>query len=85
MPKPGRGLKSLLPHVSEECLQLILAMLIYDPDDRIASKDIMRHSFFKELVTADNTAPSTKIISSSKEAISQDSRAEVSHASWERD
>ena len=74
----NRGLKSLLPHVSDDCLQLILAMLVYDPDDRINSKDVMKHAFFKEMVANEHAPSHAKITSSSsKDTVSHDSKSEV--------
>ncbi|KAJ3226295.1 hypothetical protein HDU81_007372 [Chytriomyces hyalinus] len=49
MPKEGTGIKTLLPYVSQECLDIIHALLIYNPDDRISAKEALKHAFFKDI------------------------------------
>ncbi|KAJ3399467.1 hypothetical protein HDU80_007867 [Chytriomyces hyalinus] len=48
-PKEGTGIKTLLPYVSQECLDIIHALLIYNPDDRISAKEALKHAFFKDI------------------------------------
>ncbi|KAJ3232931.1 hypothetical protein HDU78_006795 [Chytriomyces hyalinus] len=48
-PKEGTGIKTLLPYVSQECLDMIHALLIYNPDDRISAKEALKHAFFKDI------------------------------------
>ncbi|KAJ3329296.1 hypothetical protein HDU76_008198 [Blyttiomyces sp. JEL0837] len=48
-PKEGTGIRALLPQVSAECLDLIMALLIYNPDERITAREALRHSFFRDV------------------------------------
>ena len=45
----GIGIKRFLPNVSNECIDLIQQMLIYDPEKRITAKQALNHSYFKDL------------------------------------
>lgn len=47
--KKGTGLRKLLPNASPDCLDLLEKMLAYNPDDRITSRQALRHPYFKEL------------------------------------
>lgn len=33
----AKGIRHLIPHISRECVDVILKMLIYDPDERITA------------------------------------------------
>ena len=48
-PKEGTGIRTLLPHVTQDCISFLLSMLAYDPDDRITSREALRHVFFKDV------------------------------------
>ncbi|KAK3093503.1 hypothetical protein FSP39_016537 [Pinctada imbricata] len=54
--KKGSGIERLLPHCSQEAVELIYQMCTYDPDDRITAKQALRHSYFKDLRDADKRA-----------------------------
>ena len=45
----GTGIKRLLPNASNECIDLIQKMLIYDPEKRITAKQALNHPYFKDL------------------------------------
>ena len=45
----GTGIKSMLPNVSNECVDVIQRMLTYDPDKRITAKQALNHPYFKDL------------------------------------
>ena len=47
--KQGSGIDRLLPNVPKDCVELIKAMLVYDPEERISSTQALRHEYFKEL------------------------------------
>ncbi|KAJ3318428.1 Aldehyde dehydrogenase [Boothiomyces sp. JEL0866] len=47
-PKEGTGIPALLPNASNECIDLLTSLLIYDPDIRITSREALKHSFFRE-------------------------------------
>ena len=48
-PKKGTGIEKLLPHASQQCIELIYKMCTYDPDERITAKQALRHSYFRDL------------------------------------
>ncbi|KAL2920192.1 hypothetical protein HK105_200259 [Polyrhizophydium stewartii] len=48
-PKEGTGIRALLPHVTADCVDLVNAMLQYDPDLRINAREVLKHPFFKDL------------------------------------
>ena len=47
--KKGTGIEKLLPHASQQCIELIYKMCTYDPDERITAKQALRHSYFRDL------------------------------------
>jgi renal tumor antigen len=46
----GTGFKQYLRHVSNECIDLIKNMLIYDANKRYTAKQCLSHVYFKDLV-----------------------------------
>lgn len=67
-PKPGSGLRGLLSQSSQECLSFHSALLAYDPDERISSKDALKHPFFKDIIKQlDEQNEKKALLSSSKE------------------
>ena len=47
--KKGTGIQKLLPHASQDSIELIFQLCTYDPDERISAKQALRHDYFKEL------------------------------------
>lgn len=47
--KRGTGLAKMIPFGSKDCRELLLQLLVYDPDDRISARQAVRHPFFKEM------------------------------------
>ena len=47
-PKKYVGITKLIPHVSAECQDLIMKMIIYNPDERYTASQVMKHPYFKE-------------------------------------
>ncbi|KAJ3291687.1 hypothetical protein HK104_005877, partial [Borealophlyctis nickersoniae] len=47
--KEGTGIRPLIPHASAECVDLINQLLAYDPDERITSREALRHPFFRDV------------------------------------
>lgn len=47
--KEGTGISSMMPHISVECQDLIMKMLIYNPDNRITATQALKHHYFKDL------------------------------------
>jgi len=51
--KVGSGIAKLIPHADETCIDLIVKMLAYDPEDRLSARQALRHPYFGELRQAD--------------------------------
>jgi|Transcript_3348 renal tumor antigen len=47
--KTGTGLVKLIPHASQDALDLMQKLLAYNPEDRISAKQALRHAYFKEI------------------------------------
>ncbi|EDV20300.1 uncharacterized protein TRIADDRAFT_32294, partial [Trichoplax adhaerens] len=47
--KVGKGIERYLPHASPECISLIKKLCCYDPDERIAGRQALKHPYFKEI------------------------------------
>lgn len=47
--KDGTGIHKLIPHVSEDCRELISKLLAYNPDDRLSARQALKHPYFKDL------------------------------------
>jgi len=52
-PKEGTGISKLIPHVSPECLDLLEKLLAYNPEERLTSKEAIKHPYFKDLYEND--------------------------------
>ena len=48
-PKEGSGISKLIPHALEDCMDLIMKLLAYNPEDRLSARQALRHAFLKEL------------------------------------
>jgi renal tumor antigen len=47
--KEGSGIDSLIPHVSEQCRDLIKKLLVYDEEGRISALNALNHGYFKDI------------------------------------
>ena len=45
----GSGIAKLIPHASADLQDLIVKMLIYNPDNRISASLALKHPWFKEI------------------------------------
>jgi len=45
---PGTGLEELMPNMNKECIDLILKLLVYNPDGRITASQALKHPWFRE-------------------------------------
>ena len=48
-PTEGTGLVKLIPHASEEVKDLIVKLLIYNPDNRITASQASKHAWFRDI------------------------------------
>lgn len=44
----GKSIKQLLPHITEECCDLIEKLLVYNPDERLTASAAKNHPYFRE-------------------------------------
>ncbi|KAJ3303647.1 hypothetical protein HDV03_003621 [Kappamyces sp. JEL0829] len=68
--KEGTGLVAIMPAVSSDCIDLLQALLIYDPDTRINARDSLKHAFFKEYYEGRSSVTKTATIKASDDASS---------------
>eukprot|EP00198_Chlamydomonas_reinhardtii_P004251 XP_001693587.1 mitogen-activated protein kinase, long flagella protein 4 [Chlamydomonas reinhardtii] len=52
-PKEGSGVAKLIPHVNPECVDLIVKLLMYNPDERLSARQALRHPYFRDLREAE--------------------------------
>ncbi|PNH05738.1 MAPK/MAK/MRK overlapping kinase [Tetrabaena socialis] len=52
-PKEGSGVPKLIPHVNPECVDLIVKLLSYNPDERLSARQALRHPYFRDLREAE--------------------------------
>lgn len=45
----GTGIAKLIPNASPEATDLILKLLVYNPDNRITASQALKHPWFHEL------------------------------------
>ena len=45
----GTGIIKLIPHASTDVQDLIVKLLVYNPDNRITASQALKHPWFKEL------------------------------------
>ncbi|KAJ9439194.1 hypothetical protein DIPPA_25030 [Diplonema papillatum] len=48
-PEAGLSISELITHASPEAVDIITALLEYDPDERISAKKAVRHAYFKDI------------------------------------
>jgi len=46
--KDPQQMSKLIPHCAPECVDIIVKLLAYDPDDRLSARQAVKHSYFKE-------------------------------------
>ena len=45
----GTGIAKLIPHASTEVQDLIVKLLMYNPDNRITASQALKHPWFREI------------------------------------
>jgi renal tumor antigen len=45
----GTGITKLIPHASPDVQDLIVKLLVYNPDNRITASQALKHPWFKEI------------------------------------
>ncbi|KAJ3122524.1 hypothetical protein HK100_011963 [Physocladia obscura] len=61
--KEGTGIRALLPYVSQDCVDMVNALLIYNPDERISAKEALKHA--SEFVENNDSSSATTLVASS--------------------
>jgi len=51
--KEPQEMKKLIPHCSPDCIDIIVKLLAYDPDDRLSARQAVKHPYFKDLRAAE--------------------------------
>jgi len=46
--QPKQDVKTLLPHVSEDCCDILEKLLAYHPDERYTSTQAKNHIYFRD-------------------------------------
>lgn len=54
--KEGTGIARLIPHASEDCIDLIKRLLEYNPEMRITASQALAHPYFREIREAESRA-----------------------------
>jgi len=49
----GTGIKTLIPRISDECIDLLEKLLAYSPDQRLSAKKALKHPYFADLYEQD--------------------------------
>ena len=47
--KEPQPMTKLIPHCSPDCIDIIVKLLAYDPDDRLSARQAVKHTYFKDL------------------------------------
>jgi len=47
--KEAQPMTKLIPHCTADCIDIIVKLLAYDPDDRLSARQAVKHPYFKEL------------------------------------
>lgn len=51
--KDGTGIAALIPHASRDCIDLIEALLTYNPEKRLTARQALLHPYFRDIVEAE--------------------------------
>jgi len=51
--KDATGLATLIPHTSRDCVELIEALLKYNPEKRLTARQALLHAYFRDIVEAE--------------------------------
>jgi len=70
--KEGQEIKKLIPHCSSDCVDVIVKLLAYDPDDRLSARQAVKHAYFKDLRTAEKKAAEAASSSAADAYVSED-------------
>ena len=47
--KIGTGIKNLIPHANGDCVDLIVLLLKYNPEESMSAENALRHVYFRDL------------------------------------
>jgi len=51
--KEATGISQLIPHASRDCVELIEALLAYNPEKRLTARQALLHPYFRDIVEAE--------------------------------
>ena len=72
--KRGSGIGKLIPHASADCVDIIVKLLAYDPDERMSARHALKHPYFADLRRAEK-----QMHKAAKQAKSTSEDASTSH------
>jgi renal tumor antigen len=55
----GSGIAKLIPHASPDCVELIIKLLEYNPEDRLSARAALRHPYFRDMRDAEKRSKRT--------------------------
>jgi len=55
----GTGIEKMIPHIAPECVDLIIKLLAYNPDERLSARQGLRHPWFRDLREAEKRGQAT--------------------------
>merc|ERR1719217_74952 len=53
----------MIPHIAPECVDLIVKLLAYNPEDRLSARQGLRHPWFRDLREAEKKQATAKTMS----------------------
>lgn len=59
----GTGIEKMIPHIAPECVDLIVKLLAYNPEDRMSARQGLRHPWFRDLREAEKKQATAKTMS----------------------
>ena len=55
----GTGIEKMIPHIAADCVDLIVKLLAYNPDERLSARQGLRHPWFRDLREAEKRGQAT--------------------------
>jgi len=77
--KAGTGIEKLLSHCSPDCIDLLKQLLIYDPEKRITSEQVLQHEYFREMVEMEKQREFSNTLSSTRPSPTSQLNSSLTH------